>query len=381
MADCAGFSKSPTEYGRQVQFYTMEVLGNGSVVQRDKSKPRGRCRKWELSVRVRLDNGDKATKTRPFHGTYGNAVKAKGEFVAELSDDRRAPDGGMTVSEWWDEWSTRRGESGSVSKRTLDTDAQKAKCVLERIGDMDMNDVSPDDVRDLYRSAALGNTPSGKPWKPATVLRMHTMLLGMFGDAVRDGLISRSPMDRVDAPRQSATDAGRAMPSPQMDSLLDALDYSHPMHRAVALALACGLRRSECCALFWDDVSDGRIHVHCSSEDDGSPKPTKTGRARSVPVPARVWDALERERGTGPVVGMLPHSVTRWWMTHRDSLGCSGYRFHDLRHSYATRLAANDVHMRVAMELCGWSSVDTAMRVYTHVSDTMQRDAVARSFS
>ena len=99
-----------------------------------------------------------------------------------------------------------------------------------------------------------------------------------------------------------------------------------------------------------------------------------------MPMPAVVAAGLESVRGAGKVVDMLPHSLSTWWRRNRASLGCEGYRFHDLRHSYATRLAESGVHVRVAMELCGWASVDVAMRVYTHVADAARTDAVARAF-
>lgn len=359
----------------------MQVVGDGGLVRRDRYangslKERSRCRKWELSVRV-VDKGVKSTRTRAFEGTYSEARSACDEFVAELKGTEPSSD--ITLAEWCAIWNERREASGAYSARTLRTDLEKLPCVLMHLGDMKVSEIRVDDIRRLYASAMAGETPTGKQWAPATVARMHTTLSKLFGDAVDEGLVSVSPTLKAKPPKPKKG-SGKAMPQDEMDELLDSLDYSIDGDRAVALALGCGLRRSEACALLWPDLTDGCVIVSKSLDYDGSVKQTKTGKSRSVPVPENVWRGLDSHRSTGRVVNLIPQALTHWWTRHRGAFGCEGYRFHDLRHSYATRLAANGVHMRVAMELCGWSSVETAMKVYTHVSNEMQRDAVRMAF-
>lgn len=354
----------------------MKVIGTGSVVQRDKSRPRARCRDWELSVVVESD-GKRRRRTRAFHGTWTEAHGALAEFVAEL--DGPDPED-MTVSDWLKEWTMRREKSGAYAPRTLRTDAEKLRPFNDMYGKRLVRDVSREDVRALYRAVMGGETPSGRKWSAHTVSRMRTVLGKFFRDAVREGVADSDPTKGVDVPRRPAT-SGRAMPRGDMDGLLSGLDWKRAGHRAVALALGCGLRRSEICALRWEDVRDGSVHVRRSSDEDGADRRAKTDAGhRCVPMPAVVAAGLESVRGSDKVVDMLPHSLSTWWRRNRASLGCDGYRFHDLRHSYATRLAESGVHVRVAMELCGWASVDVAMRVYTHVADAARTDAVARAF-
>lgn len=351
----------------------MRPVGRGSVVQRDMDRPRSRCRDWELSVK--MDDGRR--RTRAFHGTWTQATEALSAFVAELED---APAEGMTLGGYIRLWTDRRERSGAYAARTLRTDREKLAPVLALLGDRPISSVTRDDVRKLYEDVMGGKTPSGRKWSAHSVNRMRTALSKVYADAIKDGYATSSPVAGVDHPAPPRS-PGSAMPPAEMDAVLAALDYSQPAHRAVALALGCGLRRSEACALLWSDVREGCVHVTKSAEEDGGDKSAKTASGnRTVPMPPDVAREMERHRSCGKVCGMLPHSLSVWWAKHRDALGCSGYRFHDLRHSYATRLAASGVHMRVAMELCGWSSVDTAMKVYTHVSHDMQREAVRAAF-
>lgn len=356
----------------------MEVLGHGSLVQRDMSKPRSRCRKWELSVIVRV-NGEKKPKTRAFHGTYSQGQVALAAFVEELRGTPVTSD--MPFADWVDVWTERRERSGAYAARTLSTDSDKLVPAVDMLGDKAIGSITPEDIRGLYAAVMDGDTPSGRPWSPASVSRLRTTLSKLFADAVSEGLLASSPVTNVPTPKVDTANAGNALEPLRMDEVLSALDYSRPPHRAVALALGCGLRRSECCALSWEDVSSTSVTVRRSCDEDGNEKPTKNGTVRTIPMPPTVADGMNAARGTGPVCDMLPHSLSRWWTRNRSRFGCDGLRFHDLRHSYATRLAASGVHMRVAMELCGWKSIAMAAKVYTHVSDDMQRDAVMRAFS
>ena len=63
--------------------------GKGSIVQMDKSKPRGKCRKWRLKVSTGKDprTGKYSYKAHRFEGTYTQAKAALRVFIAEVEDD------------------------------------------------------------------------------------------------------------------------------------------------------------------------------------------------------------------------------------------------------------------------------------------------------
>ena len=50
-------------------------------------------------------------------------------------------------------------------------------------------------------------------------------------------------------------------------------------------------------------------------------------------------------------------------------------RFHDLRHSCASLLAAQGVPARVAMEILGHSDIRITQNIYTHVFDEAKQQA------
>lgn len=343
----------------------MEVIGSGSTVQRDKTRPRSRCRDWELSVHV-VQDGARHRKTRAFHGTYTQAQAALRDFIAELEGVPVTAD--MPFSDWCDVWRRRRVESLAYSQATLDGDAARCRAACMHLSGS-VGDVTADDVRALYNALAAGETPSGRKWKPKSIEGMHKTLTTIFSDAVKSRVIAVSPMDGVVAPKVPKK-RYTVISAPQMDALLDSLDFSDGAQRAVALCCACGLRRREAVELEWRDLGD-ELRVVDAKTDAGS---------RLVPVPPSVLERLEPFRGRGRVSGLQdPHSLTRWWERNRPRLGLD-CTLHDLRRSWASRLAAAGVHPRVMMELGGWESIDVAMEVYTQVSGNQRADAIRAAF-
>jgi integrase len=53
-------------------------------------------------------------------------------------------------------------------------------------------------------------------------------------------------------------------------------------------------------------------------------------------------------------------------------------RLHDLRHTAATLILANGEHPRIVQERLGHSDVSMTLNRYSHVTESMQRDAADR---
>jgi integrase len=139
----------------------------------------------------------------------------------------------------------------------------------------------------------------------------------------------------------------------------------------VLLAALCGLRRGEVAALRWAsvDLSRRQLSVVQSAEQTAKGvwfKETKSGRARTVILPALVMDKLRNAR-LGQAEELLRVGVRLTDQTHvvaqadgqplqpnglthefvrlpAKARGLPDIRFHDLRHTHATNLLASGVH-------------------------------------
>ena len=178
-------------------------------------------------------------------------------------------------------------------------------------------------------------------------------------------------------PRSRRGVAGPTAPPPPPDVL-------GPVLRVVILAAAMtGLRQSELLGLRWRDVdwSAQRIRVRNTfvrgehSTDGKSDLSTR----RSVPMASRLareldgWSRRTDYRGDDDLVFAHPQTgnpIDRTKVTKRFQAACvaAGVRtvtFHDLRHTFATRLAAHGEPLRAIQEFLGHADSKTT-QIYAH---------------
>ncbi len=67
--------------------------------------------------------------------------------------------------------------------------------------------------------------------------------------------------------------------------------------------------------------------------------------------------------------------VKRAWWTALKKAGIENFRFHDLRHSFGTRLGMNGYDLKTIMEIVGIKDPDVAM-IYLNRTPEHKRDAV-----
>jgi integrase len=70
--------------------------------------------------------------------------------------------------------------------------------------------------------------------------------------------------------------------------------------------------------------------------------------------------------------------LRRSWRPLLERAGLPAVRFHDLRHSCASLMLAEGVPVKVVAEMLGHADVSVTLKVYAHVSATMQADATAK---
>jgi integrase len=96
-----------------------------------------------------------------------------------------------------------------------------------------------------------------------------------------------------------------------------------------------------------------------------------------VPAHQRVVDVLKPYEGQAtPIWDMWPQSVNRAWQRAAATVGVEGVVFHQLRHSFATRLTRAGVDLLVIAQVCRHSSVATTQR-YAAVADEAPFQAVS----
>ena len=97
--------------------------------------------------------------------------------------------------------------------------------------------------------------------------------------------------------------------------------------------------------------------------------PKSSAGYRTVQVPPPLAAYLDQLPRTDPrIVPTTSKSISESFINLRNRLGYS-FRFHDLRHYYASMLLALGVPDKYAMRRMGHSTPSTLKRVYQHIMD------------
>ena len=144
----------------------------------------------------------------------------------------------------------------------------------------------------------------------------------------------------------------------------------------ILLAASLGLRRSEISALRRDDfdMEGGTVHIQRAIVRADNNlwviKSTKTTESdRILKVPSFILDQVKALPETGEyLISKKPDSISAAFRRVLKHLGLS-FRFHDLRHYYASVLLALGVPDQYAMKRMGHSSTHMLKNVYQHIID------------
>jgi integrase len=154
-----------------------------------------------------------------------------------------------------------------------------------------------------------------------------------------------------------------------------------------------GLRRGELLALRWRDVDfAGSVIRVRASYSDGTLTTPKSGKVRSVPMAPDVGSALaklgRRERWTGDddlvFVGGLGSyldgsALRRRYDAALKRAGLRPLRFHDLRHTFGTRMIAK-ADVRRVQEWMGHANIQTTMKYLHYAPREEDARLVAEAF-
>ena len=191
-------------------------------------------------------------------------------------------------------------------------------------------------------------------------------------------------------------EAGRALNHDEEKALLEEASKvgKHqgnwsPIYTVTVVGLNTGLRHSEVRKLKWKNI-DLEKHVLVVGESK-----TEAGSGRPVPLSQPAWAVLDfwasRFQNRQPEHYVFPacetgkinpeRPIANWrtaWRRACDKAGLAGLRYHDCRHTAATKLLEQGTPFAVVAQILGWSA-STAVRMakrYGHIRPEVQRRAL-----
>ena len=233
----------------------------------------------------------------------------------------------------------------------------------------------------------------------STVIHEHANIHKALKYAVKMDLIPYNPADKVERPKKQKYIADYYRLE-ELEQLFEATK-DHPYSLLIQITAFYGLRRSEALGLKWDaiDFEQGTISVKrtvTSTIIDGKyqefeQQSAKTKSSlRTLPLIGsfreyfmQVKEAQELNKQVCgncynreydgyvfvDVMGNIfnPRNLSSNFSKLLELKGLRHIRFHDLRHSCASLLLANDVPMKQIQEWLGHSDIGTTANIYSHL--------------
>ena len=272
-------------------------------------------------------------------------------------------------------------------KRTtlMDYESYTRVHLLPAFGDLELHAITIE----LIEEFIAAKRQEGKAVK--SILNYLGLLHAMFAFAVRRGWAAHNRVALVEKPRGRRNLDIRFLDVQELEALLAATptdERGTTEHVLYLTAAMTGLRRGELLALRWQDVdwTAGvvRVRRNYTRGRFGTPKSGRSSRA--VPLAQRVRDELqlhhERSRFQAPAdlvfahpelgVVLDPAKLRKRFQAAARRAGLRPVRFHDLRHTFGTRMAAAGAPLRWIQEWLGHSDYRTTTLYADYAPDLSQ---------
>lgn len=235
-------------------------------------------------------------------------------------------------------------------------------------GTKKLSEIRAEDI-DIYKQKRLS-----EGIKQNTLARELQVIRNLFNHAEkRNKFFGKNPVRESGIPHFNDKKERFLTPDEQQ-RLLDVC--SNHMKDILQIALNTGMRRGEILGLMWEwiDFDENIIHLPQTH--------TKTNRARKVPINDIVRKIfLERKLLSGGSEFVFPSEESKTghleWLRRSFSTACKlakieDLRFHDLRHTAATRLVESGIPLHAVAKLLGHSTVRVTER-YSHPEESVKK--------
>src|SRR5215212_131325 len=260
----------------------------------------------------------------------------------------------------------------------------------QHLGDRELARVTSSEVERMI--AAMRRNGAGSK----LINNAITLLGQIFDHGIDTGSCGANPVRQVRRPRVRQANEIRYLDQAELEALLRAAESDTDRVLFLTAGMT-GLRQGELLGLQWRDVDwmAGKLRVR-RSYVRGHWGPPKSRRAtRAVPMADRLAGELDRhykassykadddlvfghpQRGT-----VLDHSaLVRRFKRALRAGGVRDVRFHDLRHTFGTRMAAAGVPMRTLQEWMGHRDFKTTLIYADYAPSSHEAGLVERAFS
>ncbi len=236
-----------------------------------------------------------------------------------------------------------------------------------------LSQITPHAVEEYKRMRLSGRTP-------ATVNRDIAALKRMFSLAEEWGKIDGNRMRHVKKLKEADPRTRVLTADEERRLLLECRASSEALYMAVLIALHTGMRKEAIMTLQWPQI-DFKARMVTQTG--------KGGKTVRIPLTNALYEALIDYRGRQQIMSIwvfpgenpAQHrnvDVHAPWDRAVARAGLDDFRFHDLRHMFASRFYRRTRDWKSLQEIMGHSDISTTMRIYAHLDDETRIKAMER---
>lgn len=351
---------------------------------------------WQIRICVGRDaEGRYKYKSETVHSPNKKDAEARlVELLRQYNLGQLSQPSSMTVGEYLDYW--LRECSIDWTPETKELNGMIVRLHIKpALGHIRLDKLTPLHIQQWINEELR----SGK-FAPDTVYGHFRVLRAALYQAAEYNLIPSPPpaLRGVKPPRKKKS-GGKTLTQEQVRKFLQTI-REHDRYALYLMAITCAMREGEILGLRWQDIdlAHGVIHIQQQLKAKKGVKkarfePPKTEQGdRYLPMPQILIDALRAHRiaqdiereaygksyknldlvftveGGGPI---SPRNLHRQYKKLLRKAGLPDIRFHDLRHSCLSHLAAQHVPAREISDFAGHADVEFTIRTYEHVLDEM----------
>ena len=212
----------------------------------------------------------------------------------------------------------------------------------------------------------------------ARINRKVVMIKSAFSRAVEFGYLKSTPFVGFKMLKEEKTGVIRYLSDEEKDRLFEALVSTSPLiSNIVKIAYYTGMRRGEIFTLEFGDIDFKTNQIMLNKGN------TKNGKSRHIPMHKEVLNILSSifyDNCSGlvfksPITGRKLDNINKAWATLMTKSNIQNFRFHDLRHNFASQLVMKGESLATVRELLGHSDFKMTLR-YAHLAPEHKQKAV-----
>lgn len=319
--------------------------------------------------------------------TITETQKAMTELRYKLEHGLYVPKQKMTLNDWFKTW-MEEYKKNKVKQDTYIEYTNRYRAIIQKeLGEKYIQDIRGEHIQRLF------NNMFNKGYSDSSIHTVQVILTSCFSQAVKNGLVEKTPLTIVEVPKNQKKKQTHAMSRQEQELFMQYAKDSY-MYNLFDIMLRTGMRNGEARGLKYMDIDRKKQVIKINrtlvklagiGQIENTPK-TKASE-REIPITAAIMQAIDNqkaqyefkvdridryifcdEKGEAFTNKHIQYEIDRITkQIRKDGHEFNRITSHVFRHTFATRAIEAGMQPQVLKVILGHSSLAMTMDLYSHV--------------